>query len=186
MKNLKAGIGGALLALVAVVGFCAATSATAQAQYRQYPNDGDGQYRRDRHRDDDRRDRDRDRARRDRRHDRRDDRHARHGDYGNYGNNGRNNNAYRTILNQGYQNGLSTGASDADRGQSYNPQRSHYYREATRNNNDRQYAQAYRDGFVQGYEAGFRRYSDSRDGGYRRSNSSSGIGSILGGILGQP
>ena len=35
-------------------------------------------------------------------------------------------NAYQIAREQGYRNGLSTGASDAQRGQSYNPQRSHF------------------------------------------------------------
>src|SRR3982751_167642 len=49
--------------------------------------------------------------------------------YGNrgYGNNGYN--TYQIAQQQGYQAGLNTGASDAQRRQSYNPQRSHYYKD---------------------------------------------------------
>src|SRR6266850_8195988 len=62
-------------------------------------------------------------------------------------------------LQQGYQYGVSTGASDAQRGQSYSPQRSRYYRDAS---------DVFRDGFVRGYDEGYRRYSGSnRNGGYR-------------------
>jgi hypothetical protein len=41
---------------------------------------------------------------------------------------------------------LSTGSSDGRRGQSYNSQRSHYYKAAR--------SQQFRNGFVQGYAAG--------------------------------
>jgi len=50
--------------------------------------------------------------------------------------------------NQGYQYGLQTGASDAQRGQNYSPQRSHYYQQAS--------SQAFRNGFVRGYNQGYR------------------------------
>ena len=69
---------------------------------------------------------------------------------------------------------MSTGASDAQRGQNYDPQRSHYYRDAS--------SQAFRQGFVQGYDAGFRQYGGYNDGGYQRSRT----GSILGQIFGRP
>ena len=88
---------------------------------------------------------------------------------GYYGNGGNNNN-YE--LNRGYQQGIQTGASDGQRGQSYNPQRSRYYQNAS--------TQAFREGFVRGYDEGYRQYS--RNGGYRR-NTGIGIGDILGGIL---
>jgi len=52
---------------------------------------------------------------------------------------------------QGYQDGLSTGSSDAHRGQSYDPERSHYFKDAGFGN----FAQDYREGFLRGYEAGF-------------------------------
>ena len=195
MKKSINRIGGALITLLMAAGAVLTTSATAQAQYRQYP---DGRVRQER------RDRD-DRYRRDRRYDRRDrdgdgdydrrDEYIRrqqqqqrnggygtYGTYGGYGNNGRyggygNNGGYnQAAMNQGYQNGLNTGASDAQRGQSYNPQRSHFYKEAS--------SQAFRDGFVQGYEQGYRQYAGYNNGGYRRN--SGNIGNILGGILGRP
>ena len=101
--------------------------------------------------------------------------YARNGGYRNdgyYGNGGYNNN-YE--LNAGYQQGIQTGASDGQKGQSYSPQRSHYYQNAS--------TQAFREGFVRGYDEGYRQYS--RNGGYRR-NTGIGIGNILGGILGRP
>jgi hypothetical protein len=55
--------------------------------------------------------------------------------------------------NQGYQDGLKTGSADARRGQSYDPERSHYFRDAGFGN----FAQDYRDSFSRGYSDGFRR-----------------------------
>ena len=103
-----------------------------------------------------RRDRDRDY----RRDNRRDDRYGRGGEY-------------QIAANQGYQDGLYTGSNDAQRRQSYNPERSHFYRNGHGDNggygrygNSYQFQQAYRDGFLRGYSEGYRRY-----GGYnRRSN----------------
>jgi len=77
-------------------------------------------------------------------------------------------------VNRGYQAGLNTGSSDARRGQSYSPQRSHYYRNAS--------SQAFRQGFVQGYDQGYQQYAGYGNGRYRRNNT----GSILGGIFGRP
>lgn len=189
-------LGGALIAFSLLFGIAIASSATAQAQYR---DDRDGQYRRDRDSNQDRdrdnrdrnwrRDRDRDRNnqngnwRRDR--DRRNDNYGNNGGYygnngGYYGNNGGYNNIYRAAQNQGYQDGLNTGANDANRGQSYSPQRSHYYRNATDGYNSSygnrgQYQQAYRDGFVRGYNEGYRRYGGN-NGGYNNNRR----GSIFG------
>lgn len=47
-------------------------------------------------------------------------------------------------------------------------------------------SQAFRDGFVQGYDAGFRQYSGYNNGGYRRSKTRSNVGSIPGSIFGRP
>lgn len=168
-------IGGGLLTLAFVFGISVAIGSTAGAQYRN-----DGQYRRgDRDRDNDR-DRHRDwRRNRQRDHDRdwdrdRDRRNRNYGNYGGnrgYGNYGGYNNSYE--LNRGYQEGLNTGSSDARRGQSFNPQRSHWYRNAS--------SQAFRQGFVQGYDQGYRQYAGYGNGRYRNRNS----GSILGGIFGR-
>jgi len=82
---------------------------------------------------------------------------------------GNDNYGAQAARNQGYQDGLQTGANDASRRQSYNPQRSHYYRNATGgynggygNRNGSQ--QAYRDGFLRGYDEGYRRYGGNRRG----------------------
>ena len=144
--------GGLILAFSLLFGIAMLSSVTVQAQY---PWGRDQQDRRDR---DDRYRRDRDRDRDDRY--RRDDRYGRSGGYG-Y-------NIYQIAQSRGYQDGLSTGASDEQRGQSYNPQRSHYYQNATYGynssyGNKNGYKQAYRDGFLRGYQEGFRRY-----GGYNR------------------
>jgi hypothetical protein len=98
---------------------------------------------------------------------------------GAYGNGGRNdgyrNNGYRgntgyggyesQQLNAGYQQGLNTGASDGRSNQSYSPERSRYFQNAS--------TQAYREGFVRGYDAGYRQYAGNRS--YRRSNTAASI-----------
>ena len=93
---------------------------------------------------------DRDRDRRDNRGDRRDDRYR-----------DRNNN-YETARQQGYSWGMNVGSADAQRGQSFNPQRSKYWRNATEGysyGNKGQYKQIFRDAFEQGYREGFQRYA---------------------------
>jgi hypothetical protein len=52
---------------------------------------------------------------------------------------------------QGYHDGLKTGSNDAHRRQSYDPERSHYFKDAGFGN----FAQDYRQGFSRGYAAGF-------------------------------
>ena len=135
-------VGGYLLAFFLLLGFTAFTSSTAQAQY---PG-GYGQNRDDRYRRDD------DRYRNDRyRNDR-------------YGRNGYD---FQIAREQGYRNGLATGASDAQRRQSYSPQRSHFWRNGTDGSfsNRGQAKQVFRDAFVQGYREGYQRYAyDNRRG----------------------
>jgi hypothetical protein len=123
------------------------------------------------------------RARSDDRYDR-DNRNGNNGTYNNgrYNNGGYNNRGYNNssqmASNQGYQAGLNTGASDAQRGQNYSPQRSHYYKDAS--------SQQFRNGFVQGYNAGYRQYGGSNNNGdYRRGNNGNGIGNIGGRIPGR-
>lgn len=133
-------LGGYILALFLILGFTAIASTRVQAQY---PWGRDRDYRDDRYR----RDRDRDRY---------DDRYRR-GAYG-----------YQVAQQQGYSYGMNVGAADAQRGQSYDPQRSRYYRNATEGYNSSygnkgQYKQVFRDAFEQGYRDGFQRY-----GGYNR------------------
>lgn len=63
-------------------------------------------------------------------------------------------------VQQGFQYGVNTGATDAQRRQSYSPQRSRYYRDAP--------TQAFREGFVRGYDQGYRQYAGAYgNGGYR-------------------
>src|SRR4030095_16772376 len=123
--------------------------------------------------------RDRD-YRQDDRYRRNDDRYRRDDRYG-Y------NNSYQIARQQGYNAGVNTGASDAQRGQSYSPQRSHYWREAR--------TQAFRSGFEQGYDQGFRQYAYQNggynnggygNGGYRTGNTVNVLGAILGQILSRP
>ena len=52
---------------------------------------------------------------------------------------------------QGYEDGLKTGSSDARRDQSYDPERSHYYKDSGFGN----FAGDYRQGFLRGYGDGF-------------------------------
>ena len=95
--------------------------------------------------------RDRDRDGRDDRYDRRDDRYRDR----NYG--------YQNARQQGYSYGMNVGAADAQRGQSYNPQRSKYWRNGTEGyngyyGNKSQYREVFRSAFEQGYRDGFQRY----------------------------
>jgi len=145
-------LGGYLLAFFLLLGVAAVSSSTAQAQYPggygQYPG-GYGQ-RDDRYRND--------------RY--RNDRYGRNGD--NY--------SYQIAREQGYRNGLATGASDAQRGQSFNPQRSHFWRNGNDGYNSRygnrgQYQQVFRQAFVQGYQEGYQRY-----GGYNRGRNNGNNG----------
>ena len=58
----------------------------------------------------------------------------------------------RDANNQGYHDGLMTGSNDERRGQSYDPERSHYFKDAGFGN----FAEDYREGFLRGYSNGFR------------------------------
>lgn len=71
---------------------------------------------------------------------------------------------FQVARQQGYSYGMNVGAADAQRGQSYNPQRSRYYRDATFGYNSYyrnrgQYRQVFRDAFLQGYREGYQRYA---------------------------
>ena len=57
-----------------------------------------------------------------------------------------------SAYDHGYRDGLKTGQKDARRRQSYDPERSHYFRDAGFGN----FAVEFRDGFVRGYESGYR------------------------------
>lgn len=171
----KGKFGGLILALFVLLGVSTISATTAQAQWRRDDQNRDRDYRRNRDGDNDRDDRNdrRDRNRRDYRNDRyrsgnwrNDGYYGRNGNYGNYGNYGYN--GYQAALSQGYQAGINTGASDAQRGQSYSPQRSHYYRNPPSYDsyNRGQSQQAFREGFVRGYAEGYQRY-----GGYNRGRS---------------
>jgi hypothetical protein len=52
---------------------------------------------------------------------------------------------------QGYHDGLKTGSNDARHRRSYDPERSHYFKDSGFGN----FAQDYRKGFERGYSAGF-------------------------------
>ncbi|HEU4508801.1 MAG TPA: hypothetical protein VFR78_11220 [Pyrinomonadaceae bacterium] len=65
---------------------------------------------------------------------------------------------------RGYSYGLNVGAADAQRRQSYNPQRSRYWRNGTEGYDDDfgnrgQYRQVFRNAFEQGYREGYQRYA---------------------------
>ena len=93
------------------------------------------------------------------------------------------NQIYQIAVNDGYRDGVYTGQRDAQRGQNYNPQRSHFYRNGhgdngRYSNNGRYgggyaYEQAYREGFVRGYDEGFRQFSRNNRG-YRNRNGNNG------------
>jgi hypothetical protein len=182
---LRNKIGRILLGLSFIAGIGLVSTNAVQAQWGR---DRDRDYRQDRERDNrrDRRDRDRDYDRD--RNDRRNDEYDRNGGYrndgynnGRYGNGGYGGygNVSQAAMNQGYQDGLYTGSSDAQRGQNYDPRRSHFYRNGHGDNGNYGYGgyqsqQAYRDGFLQGYDAGFRRYGGGRYNN-RRTNGNYGI-----------
>ena len=54
---------------------------------------------------------------------------------------------------QGYQDGLKTGMDDAKHSRSFDPERSHYFKDAGFGN----FAESYREGFDRGYSDGFGR-----------------------------
>lgn len=70
----------------------------------------------------------------------------------------------------GYRDGLYTGANDARRGQSYDPARSHFftggaYGYYTSFGSRDIYQQAYRDGFLRGYQEGYTNWQRYFSGG---------------------
>ncbi len=87
--------------------------------------------------------------------------------YGGY----RNGNYEQQELNSGYQQGLNTGADDGRQNKSYSPERSRYYQRAS--------SQVFREGFIRGYDAGYRQTARNRN--YRRSSTAA---AILGQIFG--
>jgi len=138
-------LGGYILALFLILGFTTITSTSVQAQWRD-------------------RDRD-DRYQRDRDYRNRDYRNGRNG-YG-YG--------YENARQQGYSYGMNVGAADAQRGQSFNPQRSHYWKDGDAGYNSSygnrgQYRQIFRSAFEQGYREGYQQYGGR--GRYDRRNNS--------------
>ncbi|HJT67029.1 MAG TPA: hypothetical protein VJ749_11280 [Pyrinomonadaceae bacterium] len=154
-------LGGYILALFLILGFTTIASTSVQAQWRD--RDRDDRYQRDR---DDRYQRDRDdRYQRDRDYRNRDYRNGRNG-YG-YG--------YENARQQGYSYGMNVGAADAQRGQNYNPQRSHYWKDGDAGYNSSygnrgQYRQIFRSAFEQGYREGYQQYGGR--GRYDRRNNS--------------
>jgi hypothetical protein len=75
-------------------------------------------------------------------------------------------NGLQVARQQGYSYGMNVGAADAQRGQSYNPQRSRYYRDGSQGYNSYygnrgQYRQVFRSAFLQGYREGFQRYASN-------------------------
>ena len=95
--------------------------------------------------------------------DRRDDRYRRDRDWDR-------NRALQVARQQGYSYGMNVGAADAQRGQSYNPQRSRYYRHgydgySSAYGNRGLYRQVFRQAFLQGYRDGYQRYAWNRRNG---------------------
>src|SRR5688572_8555529 len=81
-------------------------------------------------------------------------------------------NALQVARERGYSYGMSVGAADAQRGQSFNPQRSRYWKNATEGydndfGNRGQFKQIFRNAFEQGYREGFQRYAYDRRGDRR-------------------
>lgn len=63
-------------------------------------------------------------------------------------------------VNQGYKDGFKTGKKDGKKDKSYDPQRSHYFKEAGFGN----FAEVYRPAFSRGYEEGYRVGASERAG----------------------
>ena len=89
----------------------------------------------------------------------------------------------RQAVSVGYDEGYRAGRDDRDRGENHDYRDERAYRDATTGYRDNYgdvntYRRGFRQGFQQGYEDGYRN-RNSRTG-------SSGIGDILGGILGRP
>ena len=106
----------------------------------------------------------------------RDDRYQRDRDYRNrdYNRNGYGF-GYENARQQGYSYGMNVGAADAQRGQSFNPQRSHYWKDGDAGYNSSygnrgQYRQIFRSAFEQGYREGYQQYGGR--GRYDRRNNS--------------
>lgn len=62
---------------------------------------------------------------------------------------------------QAYKDGFKTGKDDGKKAKSYNPERSHYYKEAGFGN----FAEVYRSGFSRGYRDGYSVGSSERQAG---------------------
>src|SRR5262245_19490026 len=105
---LSGKVGRIVAALLFMISIGVISSTSVQAQWWPQNRDRDRDYRRDR---------DDDRYRRDRRDN--DDWRRRNCGYGNYS---------QIAYQQGYQDGVYTGQNDGQLRQSYNPQRSHFYR----------------------------------------------------------
>jgi hypothetical protein len=63
-------------------------------------------------------------------------------------------------MNQAYKDGFKTGKDDGKKDKSYDPQRSHYFKEAGFGN----FAEVYRSSFSRGYEEGYRVGGSERAG----------------------
>jgi hypothetical protein len=79
----------------------------------------------------------------------------------------------RSAYDRGYEEGLYTGANDGRRGQNYDPERSHFYKSPAGGYSPiggarAVYEQAYRDGFLRGYDEGFRNWQNYFVGGVFR------------------
>lgn len=129
---------------------------------RDRDRDRDKDRDRDRHRDRDKdRKRNRDRDRDEQARVYRDTTVYQSGNYGGYSS---------EAYDRGYRDGLSTGANDARRGQSYDPERSHFYRRGAPGffsslSYGGDARDSYRDGFRRGYEEGYRHYEMYFTGG---------------------
>ena len=164
IKHLTTKISGFVLPAFFLLGLVAVAGTSAQAQDRgnrgrdrQERRDSNRNWDRNRDGNRDRRDWNRDRSARNRdRGDWNRDRrvYTTPRNYGYYGNGsgygyGNGYGYGAAAQSQGYQEGFYTGQSDASRGQSYDPQRSHYFRNQRGNG-------AYENGFLRGYAEGWR------------------------------
>lgn len=80
-----------------------------------------------------------------------------------------------SAYDRGYNDGLYTGANDGRRGQTYDPERSHFYKSGTdgyrsSKGSHNAYKLAYRDGFLRGYREGYQNWQKYFVGGRFRRN----------------
>ncbi len=153
LNNFKRSLGGAILTASLLFGVGAAASVTAQAQYRDDQNRRDRDYEREQRR----------RERENRRNQRENRRDQRGNDRDGFGNYGGSYQLRQTALNAGYNQGIKEGRKDRDRNDRFDYSDEGDYQSASKDYSSRlgdryTYKRYFRDGFQNGYRAGYNGY----------------------------